>query len=1108
MKCHALQVICALFVAFPCSSQAAAGTSPQDWPIVKHYDQQHLAQIALPLGGIGTGTVSLGGRGDLRDWEIVNRPAIGFNPANAFFAIRVKLPHGQVATRALTGPIEEFRYNGAFGVKDATNPGLPCFRSCTFDGSYPAGFVHLEDPDMPVAVTIQGFNPFIPTDPDASGIPIAVLRYTVRNKSDDTLQTTLCGSLENFIGNDGTTFGAAKNKNDYRQRGGLRGIYMSTGGIDTSVEQWGTFALTTPDDGDVSYRTSWLPRNWGTSLLDFWDDLTDDGMLSTPASEDSPPTASLAVRASIPPHGTRTYTFFLTWDFPNRFAWSPSALGNYYSTRYKDAWDVAERTLPDLDRLETETVTFVRAFCGSALHDEVKEAALFNLSTLRTQTCFRTKDGRFFAWEGCGDKAGCCEGSCTHVWNYEQAVAFLFGSLARTMREVEFGAQTDDIGLMSFRAALPLGQGTSGKAAADGQMGCIMKMYRDWQLSGDEKFLRSLYPNVKRALQFAWIKGGWDANMDGVMEGCQHNTMDVEYYGPNPQMGLWYLGALRAGEKMAWHLGDSAFARTCHALLVNGSIWIDSVLFNGRYYIQKVMPAGDRENVLPGLVIGAGAKDFTHPDYQLGDGCLVDQLVGQYMAHVCNLGYLVHPDNVRTTLQSIMKYNYKSSLADHFNCMRTFALGNEAALLMASYPDGRPANPFPYFTEVMTGFEYTAAIGMLYEGLLDDGLKCIGSIRERYDGLKRNPYDEAECGHHYGRAMISWAGLLALSGFHYSAVDRSLQLGAGDGPMFWSNGYAYGTFREAGSAEGRMVSITAIRGELPLKSLVVRGHGRVRFDEMKTIRAGETVTFTVPANDVMAGAPSLDLTTNERLLLVKPPRVSTGKNVFQREVYFKDKTTVSIEGQTPGAVIHYTLNGSEPTSNSPVYEEPIPIARSATVRTLAIKNGRQSVVSQPVRFERLSAIRDVTISPDPAPEYAGHGPLTLVDGKRGAPNAPGNDWLGFEEKDVEVLVDLGEARTINLITAGFLSDQRRWIFHPTAVEYAAGTARDNMRTIYAKNFTTEKLELAAVKDITAKVKPIRARYVRVRAKNVGVCPPWHPGAGGKAWLFMDEIAVK
>ena len=137
------------------------------------------------------------------------------------------------------------------------------------------------------------------------------------------------------------------------------------------------------------------------------------------------------------------------------------------------------------------------------------------------------------------------------------------------------------------------------------------------------------------------------------------------------------------------------------------------------------------------------------------------------MAHVCHLGYLADPRNIRTTLQSIMKYNYKPSLADHFNCMRTFALGDEAALLMASYPDGQPANPFPYFSEVMTGFEYTAAIGMLYERHIDNGLRCIASIRERYDGLKRNPYDEAECGHHYGRAMISWAEVLALTGFHF-----------------------------------------------------------------------------------------------------------------------------------------------------------------------------------------------------------------------------------------------------------------------------------------------------------------------------------------------------
>jgi len=194
-------------------------------------------------------------------------------------------------------------------------------------------------------------------------------------------------------------------------------------------------------------------------------------------------------------------------------------------------------TPPSHERLEELTVRFVEAFCGSDLPEPVKEAALFNLSTLRSQTCFRTPDGHFYGWEGCGDQAGCCSGSCTHVWNYEQATPFLFGQLARSMREVEFRHATNADGLMAYRTFLPLDRALEmGKAAADGQLGCLMKLYRDWQLCGDDDFLRRLWPSARRALEFCWIAGGWDADQDGVMEGCQHNTMDVEYYGPNPQM--------------------------------------------------------------------------------------------------------------------------------------------------------------------------------------------------------------------------------------------------------------------------------------------------------------------------------------------------------------------------------------------------------------------------------------------------------------------------------------------------------------------------------------------------------------------------------------------
>ena len=308
--------------------------------------------------------------------------------------------------------------------------------------------------------------------------------------------------------------------------------------------------------------------------------------------------------------------------------------------------------------------------------------------------------------------------------------------------------------------------------------------------------LDALWPAAKRALEFCWVPGGWDADRDGVMEGCQHNTMDVEYYGPNPQMAGWYLGALRAVEEMARHKGDTEFAATCRDLFTRGSRWVDAHLFNGDYYEHQVVPIPDVAAIYPGLRQRSGATDLTDPDFQLGAGCLVDQMVGQYMAHVCGLGYLLDAGHVQTTLQSILRYNFRSDLHGHFNHLRTFALGGEAALLMATYPKGRrPRRPFPYYNEVMTGYEHVAAVGMLYEGQTEAGLKVIQAVRDRYDGRKRSPFNEAECGHHYIRAMASWAAVLALTGFHYDGITREMHFHRAERACrwFWSNGTAWGT---------------------------------------------------------------------------------------------------------------------------------------------------------------------------------------------------------------------------------------------------------------------------------------------------------------------------
>ena len=770
-----------------------------------------------------------------------------------FFAIYTRDEQGEAKTKALLGPLDDSEYQDKEG-RSVNNHGLPRFRNANFSSTYPFGLVKLWDEQMPVKVRLLAYNPLIPGDEDASGIPIAILQYEVENLTEGDLSVSIAGSLRNFIGKDGrevqvdwkgdqVPIGALDNRNIYRENNTVKGIYMYSEGVDESHPAWGTMALTTQqgDNSEISYRTSSIPNTWSHGLLDFWDDFSADGVL-TEKSElaDEDPMASLAVGKTLHAGEKQVFTFYLTWHFPNRQTWggwsseASTRVGNYYTTRYEDAWDVIEKEASQIPGLTTKTISFVNAMMRSSYPDVVKEAALFNLSTLRSQTVFRTEDGKMFGWEGVMDRFGSCYGSCTHVWNYENATAFLFNDLAMSMREVEFEHATNESGMMSFRVNLPLEHAQNSPiAAADGQMGTIMKFYREWQLSGDQAFLEQHWEKVKAALAFAWIKGGWDADQDGMMEGVQHNTMDIEYFGPNPQMQFWYLGALRAAERMALAMDDLSFAETCRKLYTQGSKLTDDLIFNGEYYFQKLVPVKSRDDIAFGLMANMGSKNLEDPDYQLMNGCLVDQLVGQYMAHVLDLGYLADTAHIRSAYRSILAYNHREDMSDHFNNMRSYAMGDEKALLMASWPHGgRPEIPFPYWSEVMTGFEYAAGIGMLYEGMEEEGLEVMRNIRERYNGSKRNPYDEAECGHHYARAMASWSSVLAMSGFHYSGVDNSIRFTERPGHYFWSNGSAWGE-----------CVINEIDGELSVEFSVLHGEIELMYFQLDN---GEENVFDSP----------------------------------------------------------------------------------------------------------------------------------------------------------------------------------------------------------------------------------------------------------------------
>jgi len=856
-----------------------------------------LKEIAFPLGGIGTGTVSLGGRGELRDWEIFNRPAKGKDLPFTFFALWARAeggaPVARVLERRLLPP-----FAADHGLAPSRQSGLPRLAEARFEGSYPLAQLRFEDETIPIGVELEAFNPMVPHDDLASGLPIAYFLWKLTNPLDRPVDVTVAFSLLNAVGYDGQTSFAANrgrrlalfggNRNTWQDAAGLSGILMTRDG-----------AAESPGDGSLAIATTWPKTTfllhweragWFDDLQNFWDDFKSDGRLpddptNTPSPVGQTDVGSLGLTARIAPGETVELPFILSWHLPNLTNyWNPepavrgARLGNFYTTRFADAWDAARYAAENRADLEAQTRLFHATLLGSTLPAPVLDAVSSQISIIRTTTGLRTEDGRFHAFEGCSDNAGCCPMNCTHVWNYEQALAFLYPDLERTMRLTDFDVNTRSSGEMSFRTLLPVTSGAlwDFEAAADGQMGCILKLYREWQISGDDHFLRELWPHAKRALAFAWQQ--WDVDRDGVMEGEQHNTYDIEFYGPNTLMGTLYLGALKAAALLARYLGEDANAQEYERLFESGKSRLDAALWNGAFYVQQVsrpeIPPPTRRPEWHASALVPGEE---MPRYQYGPGCLSDQLLGQWFAHVVGLGYLLPAERVRSAVESIYRHNWQTSLANHDSCQRTYALNDEAGLLLCSWPNGgRPRYPFPYADECWTGIEYQVAAHLIYEGLVDEGLAIVEGVRERHDGVKRNPWNEFECGNHYARALSSWSLLLALSGYQYSAPEARIgfapRINAEDFRGFFSTGTAWGSYEQSRTSDGQECRLRVLHGTLRLRTIeaalaapadrfavavstpqgaltvaVQSSDNRIRIDLRgeQTIRAGETLTVTV-----------------------------------------------------------------------------------------------------------------------------------------------------------------------------------------------------------------------------------------------------------------------
>jgi len=816
------------------------------------YQAGYLNRLAFPIGGMGAGMFCLEGTGAISHMSIRNRPEI-FNEPSLFAAIEVKgLKNG---VKVLEGPVPDWKVFGQRGSGNGdagSTYGLPRFINAEFETKFPYGYVTLRDSDLPLKVKITGWSPFIPTDEDSSSLPVGALEYTFKNTGPQAIEAVFSFNTKNFVASDRE---AVNNIRPCKN-----GFVLNQEGTKEKSFLKSSFAVFT-DDSSTIVDHCWFRGGWWDPLTMAWNDVKDGKLNAREPVKKDAPGASLFVPFSLAPGASKTVKLLVSWYTPlttlhigevmndekkncdptSGCCAGPSDLGvangkknpsadysPWYSSQFKNINEIVEYWTNNYKELFQKTKLFSDTFYKSSLPSEVMEAVAANLTIVKSPTVLRQYDGRLWNWEGCGDDGGCCHGSCTHVWNYAQAMPHLFPTLERSLRNTEFCENQNIAGHQGFRANLPISPLKHDfYAAADGQLGGIMKVHRDWRISGDNDWLAKIYPMVKVSMDYCITT--WDPRGKGIVEEPHHNTYDIEFWGPDGMCTSFYLGALTSIIEMGSYLKKDV--NRYKNLFQKGKQYLETKLYNGEYFYQDIeyknLDAPDP----------ATAKSFggdyspeaiamlkkEGPKYQYGTGCLSDGILGAWIGKMCALPDFVESTKVTSHLLAVHKYNLKNDLTEHANPQRpSYALGREGGLLLCTWPKGGKLSlPFVYSDEVWTGIEYQVASHLMLMGKVKEGLEIVRLCRDRYDGRVRNPFNEYECGHWYARAMSSYGMLEALTGVRYDAVEKILYIDSkiGDFITYLSTATGFGNvILKAGKP-----SLEVVYGKIDVNKIKVSG---------------------------------------------------------------------------------------------------------------------------------------------------------------------------------------------------------------------------------------------------------------------------------------------
>mgnify|MGYP001150223787 CR=1 FL=1 len=782
--------------------------------------KNELKYIGMPVGGLHAGTVYVGGDGRLWLWQIYNESfegvhegidpkVVNWNDGTSLRKIRPRDGSAYVEPaiannrRVLEqGFAVKISYEGKTIIKELNEDH---WDEVSFQGSYPIATIIYTSDAVPLEVKLKVYSPFIPLDAEKSALPATILRLEVVNKGKSTIEVSLLGWMENGVNKLTGKENMGQRKNTLLAAEDSTGIFFSSDSNNKEVQEAG-------DSGSMCFM---LHHTKGKAQVSFnpWPihnkhfDVSENSSVSEEFSEKL--IGAIGTSATLIPGQKLSTDYSVSWYFNNPNPKLKKIVKNaeggfHYGVKFKDAKEVSNFINANFKDLSSTTELWADTWKDSTLPHWFLERTFVNIGTLATANTYRFADGRFWSWEG----VGACAGTCTHVWQYAQAMARIFPELEKGLREgVDLG-----IGFIEESGAILFRGENETRPAIDGQAGTILRFYREHQMSKDSHFLDANWPKIKKAVQFMLAQ---DKNGDGMTDTPMENTLDAVWEGEIAWIVGLCIAAASAAQMMAEEVKDTSFARVCAAYVANGRRNMEKELFNGEYFIHRPDAVQGRQKL--------GSYNTCH----------IDQVYGQSWAFQVGLPRILDKEKTVSALKALWKYNFTTDVGPYIKTHtggRPYALAGEGGMVMNTNPRNE-AKPFGenvswqlgYFHECMSGFEHQVAAHFMAEGMPDEGLILTRVIHDRHHAAKRNPFNEIECSDHYARAMASYGTFIAACGFEYHGPKEYI----GFAPKWnkenfkaaFTTAAGWGTYRQNKTDLSQIHSFELKYGELLLRRI-------------------------------------------------------------------------------------------------------------------------------------------------------------------------------------------------------------------------------------------------------------------------------------------------